>query len=235
VVRAMSSGNRKRWLVAAVVLAVALVVGGPFVYINLIQGDAPDRLDVATDQAAADTTGGSASGSLDGTWTAGSGSQAGYRVKEVLLGQNTEAVGRTTAVTGQLTVSGTQVTSGSFTVDLTKVTSDEQRRDSQFQGRIMDTATYPTATFKLVQPITLGSLPADGVTVTATASGELTVHGTTKPVTVQVTAQRSGDSFKVSGAIPVTFADYTIPNPSFGPVTTEDHGEIEFLLAFTRT
>jgi hypothetical protein len=54
-------------------------------------------------------------------------------------------------------------------------------------------------------------------------------------VTVQVTAQRSGDSFKVSGTIPVTFADYTIPNPSFGPVTTEDHGEIEFLLAFTRT
>jgi polyisoprenoid-binding protein YceI len=235
VVRAMSSGNRKRWLVAAVVLAVALVVGGPFVYINLIQGDAPDRLDVATDQAAADTTSGGASGSLDGTWTAGSGSQAGYRVKEVLLGQNTEAVGRTTAVTGQLTVSGTQVTSGSFTVDLTKVTSDEQRRDRQFQGRIMDTATYPTATFKLVQPITLGSLPADGATVTATASGELTVHGTTKPVTVQVTAQRSGDSFKVSGAIPVTFADYAIPNPSFGPVTTEDHGEIEFLLAFTRT
>jgi hypothetical protein len=40
---------------------------------------------------------------------------------------------------------------------------------------------------------------------------------------------------QVSGAIPVTFADYTIPNPSFGPVTTEDHGEIEFLLAFTRT
>jgi hypothetical protein len=33
----------------------------------------------------------------------------------------------------------------------------------------------------------------------------------------------------------VTFADYAIPNPSFGPVTTEGHGEIEFLLAFTRT
>jgi hypothetical protein len=48
-------------------------------------------------------------------------------------------------------------------------------------------------------------------------------------------AQRSGDSFKVSGTIPVTFSDYNIPNPSFGPVTTEDHGEIEFLLAVTRT
>jgi polyisoprenoid-binding protein YceI len=228
-------GNRKRWLVAAFVLAVALVVGGPYVYINFLQGNAPDRLDVATGQAAADPTSGSASGSLDGTWTAAGGSQAGYRVNEVLLGQDTEAVGRTTAVAGQLIVSGTQVRSGSFTVDLTKVTSDEQRRDSQFQGRIMDTATYPTATFELLEPITLGSIPADGATVTATASGELTLHGTTKPVTVQVTTQRTGDSFKVSGTIPVAFSDYNIPNPSFGPVTTEDHGEIEFLLAFTRT
>jgi polyisoprenoid-binding protein YceI len=234
VARAVSTGNRKRWLVAAVVLALALAVGGPYIYINLIQGDAPDRLDVATRQAAAATTGASPSGSLDGTWTAGSGSQAGYRVKEVLLGQNTEAVGRTTAVTGQLAASGTQVRSGSFTVDLTKVTSDEQRRDGQFQGRIMDTASYPTATFKLLEPITLRSVPADGATVTATASGELALHGTTKPVTVQVSAQRTGDSFQVSGTIPVAFSDYNIPNPSFGPVTTEDHGEIEFLLAFTR-
>jgi polyisoprenoid-binding protein YceI len=233
--RSTSTGNRKRWLLTAVVLAVALVAGGPYVYINFVQGDAAGRLEVATEQAAADTTAGSVSGSLDGTWTVGGGSQAGYRVKEVLLGQDTEAVGRTGAVSGQLTVSGTQVRSGSFTVDLTQVTSDEDRRDSQFQGRIMDTATYPTATFKLTEPISLGSLPVDGATVTATASGELTLHGTTKPVTVQVTAQRSGDSFKVSGTIPVTFADYAIPNPSFGPVTTEDHGEIEFLLAFTRT
>jgi polyisoprenoid-binding protein YceI len=77
-------------------------------------------------------------------------------------------------------------------------------------------------------------LPADGDTVTATAQGELTLHGTTKQVTVEVTAQRSGDSFEVSGSIPVTFADYDIPNPSFGAVTTEDNGEIEFLLTVDR-
>ena len=47
--------------------------------------------------------------------------------------------------------------------------------------------------------------------------------------------QRDGDGFEVSGSIPVIFADYAIPNPSFGAVTTEDHGEIEFLLALTRT
>jgi polyisoprenoid-binding protein YceI len=233
--RTQNTRRWTRWSVAAVALAVTLAVAVPYLYINFVQGDAPDRLDVAVERDAADTTNGNASTSVDGTWTVGSGSQAGYRVKEVLLGQSTEAVGRTTAVTRQLTVSGSQVESGSFTVDLTKVTSDQDRRDSQFQGRIMETATYPTATFKLLQPITLGSIPADGDTITATAHGALTLHGTTKQVTVEVTMQRDGDGFEVSGLIPVIFADYAIPNPSFGAVTTEDHGEIEFLLALTRT
>jgi polyisoprenoid-binding protein YceI len=223
-----------RWVVAAVASAVTLAVALPYLYINVIQGDTPGRLAVATTQEAADTAGGDAGAALDGTWTVGSGSQAGYRVKEVLFGQSTEAVGRTTAVSGQLTASGSQVESGSFTVDLTKVTSDEDRRDSQFQGRIMDTAANPTATFNLLQPITLEELPADGEKVTATAQGELTLHGTTRQVTVEVTALRNGDGFEVSGSIPVTFADYGIPNPSFGPATTEDNGEIEFLLTFAR-
>lgn len=222
----------RRVLVAAAVVAVVLAVAGPFVYINYLQGDAPERLGVATA-----TTGGAtadAGASLDGTWTAGSRSQAGYRVKEVLFGQETEAVGRTSAVAGELTVSGSEVSSGSFTVDLTQVTSDEDRRDSQFQGRIMETATYPTATFELAEPITLASLPADGASVTASATGALTLHGTTRQVTVDVTVQRSGDTVQASGSIPVTFADYNIASPSFGPVTTEDSGEIEFLLALTR-
>jgi polyisoprenoid-binding protein YceI len=227
--------GRRRLLVAGVALALALALGGPYLYINAVQDDAPGRLAVAQSDTTATTTGDAGTGgSLDRTWVAGSGSQAGYRVKEVLLGQDVEAVGRTSAVTGQLAISGTQVISGSFTVDLTQVTSDEDRRDDAFQGRIMDTATYPTATFELTEPITLEELPADGETVTATANGELTLHGTTRAVTVKVTVQRSGDSVQASGSIPVTFADYGIANPSFGPVSTEDNGEVEFLLAFTR-
>jgi polyisoprenoid-binding protein YceI len=222
--------GRIRLLLAGAVLALVLAVGGPFAYINYVQSDAPERLEVAT----ATTSAAAAGGSLDGTWAVADGSQAGYRVEEVLLGQNVEAVGRTSAVTGELTVSGTQVDNGSFTVDLTQVASDEDRRDDAFQGRIMETATYPTATFELTEPIALKELPADGETVTANAVGELTLHGTTRAVTVAPTVQRSGDTIQASGSIPVTFADYGIANPSFGPVTTEDHGEIEFLLVFTR-
>ena len=164
----------------------------------------------------------------------GDGSVAGYRVGEVLFGQGTEAVGRTSDVTGSLTISGATIPEAAFEVDLTTVTSDQDRRDRQFQGRIMDTATFPTATFRLTQPIALGSPPDDVAEVTATATGELTVRGTTRTVTFDLLARRNGTGFEVNGSIPVVFADYGIPAPSFGPAEVEDEGEIEFLLLFER-
>jgi polyisoprenoid-binding protein YceI len=142
------------------------------------------------------------------------------------------AVGRTSDITGSITVDGKTISAGTFTVDMTTVTSDESRRDGQFNGRIMETSTYPTATFRLTQPIDVGQVPAIGVKRTFQATGELTLHGVTKPVTFQVTGQYTGSAVQVVGSIPVTFADYAISNPSFGPVTTEDHGILEFSLNF---
>jgi polyisoprenoid-binding protein YceI len=235
---ASSRGRRWRWTVAGVIAVAVLAVAGPFVYINFIKSDAPAPLTAATTtpSSPAPTQAGQSTGDdpIAGSYSVTSGSQAGYRVKEVLFGQDTEAVGRTSAVTGQITVDGTRVTAGDFSVDLTTVQSDESRRDNQFQTRIMDTATYPTATFKLAQPIELASLPAAGATISAKALGQLTLHGTTREVTVDVSAQRAVGSIRLSGQIPVTFADWNIPNPSFGPASTEDHGLIEFLLVLAR-
>jgi hypothetical protein len=54
-------------------------------------------------------------------------------------------------------------------------------------------------------------------------------------VTFPVSAERTATQIRVSGSIPVTFADYGIPNPSFASVvTTQDHGVLEFLLVFRR-
>jgi polyisoprenoid-binding protein YceI len=164
----------------------------------------------------------------------GEGSVVGYRVDEVLFGQSTTAVGRTSSLTGEVTISGTQVTSGGFTVDMTTVKSDRSQRDNQFNGRIMSTSTYPTATFALTQPIDLGTAPGDHQPVDAKATGNLTLRGVTRPVTLDVKAQRDGDKVEVNGSYPLTFADWQIPNPSLGPVSTEDHGLLEFLLVLDR-
>ena len=107
------------------------------------------------------------------------------------------------------------------------MSSDRSKRDDQFQHRIMDTSTFPTSTFKLTQPI---DLPSTTERVTTKAKGDFTAHGVTKPVTADLQAERSGNTIRVSGSIPVTFADWSIPNPSFGPISTEDHGLVEFLV-----
>jgi polyisoprenoid-binding protein YceI len=241
-----STGRRwVKWAIGAVVAVLVVVVGGPFVYIHFIEGKPPPPLSLASQATTtaqpgtasttassvpASSAGDSSSGGVDGTWNVTSGSQAGYRVKETLFGQSNTAVGRTSAVTGKIVVQGTSVTSGTFSVDLTKVSSDQSQRDQQFRGRIMQTSQFPTATLTLTAPIQVASVPADGAQTTANATGDLTMHGVTKSVTFQVTAQRSGGTIAVSGSIPITFADWKIDNPSGGPAQTEDHGIMEFLV-----
>jgi polyisoprenoid-binding protein YceI len=185
----------------------------------------------ATNATAGGVAAGAATGSVDGTWTVTTGSEAGYRVKEVLFGQSTEAVGRTSTVTGTMTIANETVTQGSFSVDLRTVTSDESQRDRQFQGPIMHTSQFPMATFELTSPIDLGTLPADKVQVTYQATGKFTLHGTTKSVQIPLTARRNGANIEVSGTIPVVFADYGIANPSNSAAKTEDNGVVEFLVA----
>jgi polyisoprenoid-binding protein YceI len=231
-----------RWLLIAIAGVVVLAAAGPFVYIHFFNGSTPPALSLknppstASSTATANTANTAATGPVAGTWTVGSGSIVGYRVNEVLLGQNATAVGRTSEVTGHLTIAGTTVTTAAFSVPMATVHSDKSQRDAQFDGRIMDVSQYPTGTFALTSPISLAPVPAGGVIKDYTTHGSLTLHGTTRAVTFTLSAERKGSQIEVSGDIPVLFSDYNIQNPSFaGFVTTQDHGLLEFLLIFNRT
>ncbi|MDP2293179.1 MAG: YceI family protein [Actinomycetota bacterium] len=171
---------------------------------------------------------------VNGDWVISTGSEVGYRVDESINGFDTTANGRTQAVTGTFTIDGTVVSAGDFTVDMTTFKSDESRRDGQFNGRIMDVATFPTATFVLTQPIDFQQVPTDGTTITASATGDLTLRGTTNSVTFEVEATFDNGRVGVFGTIPVIFADYGIPNPSVATIATEDNGLLEFVLIFDR-
>ena len=230
-----------RWIIGAALVVVVLAVGGPFVYIHFFN-QAPAALSLpasspsASSSASASASSGSGSGSLAGTWTITSGSTVGYRVNEVLLGQNATAVGRSTSVTGHLTVDGTDVSTASFSVPMDTIHSDKSQRDAQFDGRIMNVAQYPTGTFTLTSPIDLNPVPAVGVIKDYPARGNLTLHGTTKAVTFTLQAELKNGQIEIVGDIPVLFSDYNIENPSFaGFVTTQDHGALEFLLVLTRS
>jgi polyisoprenoid-binding protein YceI len=224
----------------ALVAVIAIIYGGILLWTKVINKPeeklgAGDLSAVVNDSVApTDSTSPSDDGDVSGTWVATGDSTLGYRVQEILGGVDTEGVGRTNDVTGSITIEGTTLTAAEFTVNMASITSDSERRDSQFNTRIMDTATFPTATFVLTAPIELGSVPIPGTQITVTATGDLTLRGTTLPVTFEITAEYSGTSIGVFGSIPVLFADYGIPNPSNAFVSTRDNGLLEFVLAFAR-
>ncbi len=188
------SQSVKVWVVRGAIALLAVLVGlvgVPWVYINVIKEDAPDALSLEpTDTSLITST--SVAGSendLSGEWLLATDSIVGYRVKEILFGQSTEGVGRTSDVKGSLTVEGDSVVSAEFEVAMASLVSDSDRRDRQVKGRILDTATFPTAKFTLTSPIVLTPEAIAGSEFSVAANGELALRGVTKSVNVELLAR----------------------------------------------
>ncbi|WP_165960646.1 YceI family protein [Actinocrispum wychmicini] len=219
----------KLWLVGGIVLVAGGFFGVPWFYIHVLSA-AP-----AQELALNNTAQGSGEAVLlDGTWAVADGSQAGYRVKEILFGQDTTAVGRTGKVTGTVAIAGTKITGGTVTVDMASVKSDKSGRDETFRDELLSVAQFPTATFALTAPVDFGTVPSTGQTVTVKVPGQFTLHGKTNSVTVDLTVQRGNDTLQAQTKIPVAFADYGISKPNIPGITTEDHGDVEVLLTLRK-
>ncbi|MCW4354418.1 YceI family protein [Hoyosella sp. YIM 151337] len=207
----------------ALIIVIAVVVAGPWVYDRFVVGDQPEELSLPV----TDTDASGARVSLDGDWSVAGESIAGYRVDEVLWGRDVTVVGRTGEVAGSASVSGGVLSDVAVTVDMASVTTDDERRDNQYRNRIMDTATYPDSAFVQTVPV---EMPAAENSFTVPVTGELTVRGVTRTVTVDLDVQRNGEAVNVAGALPVVFSDFSIPEPSIAGISVDDNGVIEFLL-----
>jgi polyisoprenoid-binding protein YceI len=232
----MASPRTRKLIVVAAVVAVVLAAGAYGVF-ALVAGGVPAPV-AESSFSPVPTSTASLSGGTDGAWNldASGDSFVGYRVTEKLamLSAPSDAVGRTSAVQGSLTLDGTNVTAVDVKADLTQLTSDDGRRDDRIRTEGLETDTFLDAEFVLTSTIALGKKPAQGSAVTATANGTLTLHGVTKEVTLTVEAQWSGNTIQVHTTIPITFADYQIVAPNSGFVSVEDHGTIEASLTFTK-
>ncbi len=220
---------------AVLVLLAALL--GPYVYIHFIEGPAPAKLELPSSptKTPSSSQGSATSSSVDGSWNVGTGSTAGYRVQEVLLGQSATAVGRTKKIWGSLTIAGSTVTKGTFTVNMASVVSDQSQRNAHFDGSIMDVSQYPTATLTVSSPVDLGTIPANGVVRRYQAVGDLDMHGVTKSVSFPVSAERVGGEIDVLADVSIPFSEWNIANPSIGGfVSTANSGTLEVLLHLTQ-
>ena len=177
--------------------------------------------------------------SADGAWKVATGADTfvGYRVDEVFAAGavNKTAVGRTPGVTGKVVVASATISEASFEADMTALKSDEARRDSQIKVKGIESTKFPTATFVLSSPIDLGGAPKIGAELPVKATGNLTLHGVTKEVTLDLKARWTGDRIDVAGKTDILMADYAIEPPTVPAiVTVENRGVLELQLAFTR-
>jgi polyisoprenoid-binding protein YceI len=243
--------TKTRLLTGSVALVVAAIAMGAAAWYFYLRNDAPPPVSLQSALQSLETTDGAANGSttatnvsddttddLAGTWTlvAGANSFVGYRVDETLAGVGaTTAVGRTSDIEGSLEFDGSVITTVEITADLTTLASDKSMRDGQLRTQAIETNSFPTATFVLTSPIEIGDIPADGETVTQTVTGELTLHGVTREVELEVEGVLTNGQLVVVGSTVIQFADYNIAQPvSMSVVSIEDHGTMEFQLVFAK-
>ncbi|MBO3752698.1 YceI family protein [Streptosporangiaceae bacterium NEAU-GS5] len=226
-----SAPNRRkrhwlRWILAGVLVVVVLAWAAVAAALKLQPTPAPLALPASVAAPA---------GPLDGTWRISSGSVAGFRVQQTVLAMSSDVVGRTGDVTGTVVIAGGQVTNADLRIGLLTLTSGKGKAAPQF-GISLDTRNHPDATVALARPAALGGPFASGAAITVTASGRLTLHGVTRPVTAPLSARRDGAAIAIAGSIPVTFADWGIAQPEgYGLLgSLADRGVAEFLLILRR-
>lgn len=166
------------------------------------------------------------------------GNEARFSVREQLVNLTlpNDAVGTTTALSGAIVIQPDgQILSeqSHFIVDLTTLHTDSSRRDGYIQRNTLETGTYPEAVFVPSAATGLPSpLPTSGE-VAFQLTGDLTVHGVTRPVAWDVAAQIDGSTLTGTATTSITFTDFGMTLPRVGPVLSVEDLialELDFVL-----
>jgi len=218
---------------------VALVVLFAVAYFTLFNPDSPAEFSLENQQGATNAAAPPA-GELAGTWSVSEGT-AGYRVREKLaaLPAPSDAVGRTNAVTGQMTITGSdsayKASNVNFTVDVSQLKSDEDRRDNRIRSIGLETDKYPQATFAAAGPIDIPADAVDGKAVTVQAEGDMNLHGQTKKITIPLQVQRNGNQIQLVGNYEFSWADFGMTAPSVQPfVSVTGNPKLEFTIKMSK-
>jgi polyisoprenoid-binding protein YceI len=155
-------------------------------------------------------------------------SQAAYVVDEEFLADalgklgiaagSVVVVGTTPGVSGELQLNFGRpelVQAGTFTVDLTRLATDQERRDSWLRNNALQTARFPQAQFTATGASGLPATYTEGQEVNFQLTGDLTIRDMTNRVTFDVTAVLSGDTLRGKAILPLQMTDFGIDPPNF--------------------
>jgi YceI-like domain len=211
-----------QWIAGSIVALLALILIGTWAFVRL--QPVPAELALPGGRLSAPA------GPLDGRWETANGSAAGFRVRETVLGVGNDTVGRTGSVSGTAVMSGGELVTASFRVDLGALRVSG--KPSAQVASSLQTNQHPYATVRLARPARLPAAFASGQTVTIGVAGQLTLNGAWHPVSFSLTARRDGRVLQAVGQIPVAFATWGIRPPAGSGFlgSLASHGEAEFLL-----
>lgn len=168
-----------------------------------------------------------------------SGNEARYRVRERLVGRDldNDVVGVTKNVTGRLVVeSNGRVVgdSSKIVVDAATLVSDQTRRDNWLRRRLLEVEKFPTV--ELV-PATFAGITAPipaGASRNFALTGNLTIHGVTRPTNWQVVARGEGRDVVGTAKTTFTFKDFNLEQPRVPIVlSVADTVRLEYDFRFT--
>ena len=227
-----------KWLVLGLVVVIGLAFAGWWFF---LKSDPEPRAAIElTPTTTPATVAGQTGSALDGPWTVSPGDSrnfVGYRVTEKLIANisETEATGRTDHVTASMKIDGTTVSDVTVAADLTTLQSDNSFRDGRIKSEGLESTKFPEAKFVLTKPIALTTQPAIGDTIKVEATGDFTLHGVTKSVTIELQGRYDGKNVQVVGSLPIAFSDYGITAPTAPAVASvDDNGEMEMQLFFVK-
>lgn len=235
----------KRIAVIAVGGGVTLIViAFLLVYFVIFPTSSPKPFKLTTTTAASSAATSPASASTitaGGRWSVATGSQAGYRVREKLafLPAQSDAVGRTSSITGEMTLTESKATitisTASFDVAVNTLKSDRSMRDEKIHEIGLESNRYPTATFALSSPVKLATDAVTGHVTRAPVTGVLTIHGTSKTVTIPVEFSLAGSTLQAAGSITFPWSEFGMSAPSIGGfVNVTEKATMEFDLRLQR-
>jgi polyisoprenoid-binding protein YceI len=145
------------------------------------------------------------------------GNEARYRVREQLVGKDlpNDVIGATKDVTGRIVVepSGKVLPGSKIVVKVATLASDQTRRDNYLRRKTLESEKFPNV--ELVPTTFTGissPIPA-GQSRTFSLTGNLTIHGVTRPTTWQVTARGEGNDVVGKATTAFTFKDFTLDQP----------------------
>lgn len=149
--------------------------------------------------------------------------------------------GTTTKVTGIITADPSDIASATteVTIDLASITTGIGMRDEHLRDRFLETTKFPAATFKSVSVTSSAKAAAANKPMEISVTGDFTIHGVTKRITVPVrvvyipeseltkSSRGPGEWIHATATFPIKLADFGIAVPERLVLKLADEVEVK--------